>query len=112
MRGGLSGFRGSWTGCWETASSGSRSTAFRLAGGDVLLLYTDGATDARPRSANGDTSPLFGQDGLAAALAGYAGLDADGVIARLTGILAKHSGDWASDDTSLLALRVPPGTRP
>ena len=38
---------------------------FRLAGGDVLLLYTDGATDARPRSADGDTSPLFGQDGLA-----------------------------------------------
>jgi serine phosphatase RsbU (regulator of sigma subunit) len=85
---------------------------FRLAGGDVLLLYTDGATDARPRSADGDTSPLFGQDGLAAALAGCADLDAAGIIARLSGILAEHSGDWASDDTALLALRVPPGTRP
>jgi serine phosphatase RsbU (regulator of sigma subunit) len=85
---------------------------FRLAGGDVLLLYTDGATDARPRSADGDTSPLFGQDGLAAALAGCADLDAAGIIARLSGILAEHSGDWASDDTAPLALRVPPGTRP
>ena len=45
---------------------------------------------------------------LAAALAGCVGLDADGVIARLSGILAEHSGDWASDDTALLALRVPP----
>ena len=82
---------------------------FRLAGGDVLLLYTDGATDARPRSADGDTGPLFGQDGLAVALADCADLDAAGVIARLSGILTGHSGDWASDDTALIALRVPPG---
>ena len=81
---------------------------FRLAGGDVLLLYTDGATDARPRSAGGGTGSLFGQDALADALAGCAGLDADGVIARLSEILAEHSGDWAGDDTALLALRVPP----
>ena len=74
--------------------------------------FVSGATDARPRSADGDTSPLFGQDGLAAALAGCADLDAAGIIARLSGILAEHSGDWASDDTALLALRVPPGTRP
>jgi serine phosphatase RsbU (regulator of sigma subunit) len=85
---------------------------FRLAAGDVLLLYTDGATDARPHRVSGGTSPLFGQDALAAALAGCAGLDAAGIIARLSGILAEHSGDWASDDTALLALRVPPGTCP
>src|SRR5271165_4515541 len=83
---------------------------FRLAAGDVLLLYTDGATEARPRRVRGGTSLLFGQDALAAALAGCAGLDAAGVLARLSGILAEHSGDWASDDTALLALRVPPGT--
>ena len=83
---------------------------FRLAPGDVLLLYTDGATEARPRRVRGGTSLLFGQDALADALAGCAGLDAAGVLARLSGILAEHSGDWASDDTALLALRVPPGT--
>jgi Stage II sporulation protein E (SpoIIE)/GAF domain len=33
---------------------------FRLAAGDVLLLYTDGATDARPHRVSGGTSPLFG----------------------------------------------------
>lgn len=80
---------------------------FRLSAGDVLLLYTDGATEARPRRAPGGTSDLFGQDALAAALAGCAGLDAAGVITRLGEILARHSGGWASDDTALLALRAP-----
>lgn len=82
---------------------------FRLSVGDVLLLYTDGATDTRPRRAPGGTSVLFGPDALAAALAGCAGLDAAGVITRLGEILARHCGGWASDDTALLALRVPPG---
>jgi GAF domain-containing protein len=27
---------------------------------------------------------------------------------RLAQILARHTGDWASDDTALLVLRVPP----
>jgi serine phosphatase RsbU (regulator of sigma subunit) len=85
---------------------------FRLAAGDVMLLYTDGATDARPRRVSGGTSLLFGQDALSAALAGCAGLDAGGVVTRLSEILAGHSGDWASDDTALLALGVPRGTRP
>jgi len=51
---------------------------------------------------------LFGQDALAAALTRCAGLDAAVVITRLSEILARHSGGWASDDTALLALRVPP----
>jgi serine phosphatase RsbU (regulator of sigma subunit) len=86
-------------------------TRFRLSAGDVLLLYTDGATEARPRGAPGGTSDLFGQDALAAALAGCADLDAAGVITRLGEVLARHSGGWASDDTALLALRVPPAGR-
>lgn len=86
-------------------------TRFRLSPGDVLLLYTDGATEARPRRAPGGTSALFGQDALAAALAGCADLDAAGVITRLGEVLARHSGGWASDDTALLALRVPPAGR-
>ena len=82
---------------------------FRLAAGDVLLLYTAGATAARPRRPDGGTISLFGEDALATALARCDDLDAAGVVARLSEILAGHSGDWASDDTALLALRVPPG---
>jgi hypothetical protein len=43
--------------------------------------------------------------------AGRADLDVADLIARLSAILARHSGDWASDDTALLALRVPPSPR-
>ena len=82
---------------------------FRLAPGDTLLLYTDGATEARARAAPPDAAgPLFGEEALATALAGTHGLDAATTLSHLTQTLARHTSDWASDDTALLALRVPP----
>jgi serine phosphatase RsbU (regulator of sigma subunit) len=82
---------------------------FRLAPGDTVLLYTDGATEARARPASPAAGrPLFGEDALADALASTHGLDATATISRLSQILALHTGDWASDDTALLAIRVPP----
>ncbi|MBB0245646.1 SpoIIE family protein phosphatase, partial [Streptomyces alkaliphilus] len=86
---------------------------FRLAPGDTLLLYTDGATEARARrTGDSDARPLFGEEALAAALAGCEGLDAEGTVRRLGEVIAEHSGDWAGDDTALLALRVPPRPAP
>ncbi|GAB3116528.1 hypothetical protein GCM10027160_25800 [Streptomyces calidiresistens] len=83
---------------------------FRLAPGDTLLLYTDGATEARARR-TGDAGPpsLFGEAALAAALADCEGLDAEGIVRRLGEVIAEYSGGWAGDDTALLAVRVPPG---
>jgi serine phosphatase RsbU (regulator of sigma subunit) len=81
---------------------------FRLGPGDALLLYTDGATEARARPGTPGARPLFGDDSLAAALAGCDGLDATGIIDRVGRTVARYSGSWASDDTALLALRVPP----
>jgi serine phosphatase RsbU (regulator of sigma subunit) len=82
---------------------------FRLAPGDTLLLYTDGATEARERPGSPQAArPLFGEDALADALAGTHRLDAATTISHLSQILALHTGGWASDDTALLALRVPP----
>ncbi|MER5410620.1 GAF domain-containing SpoIIE family protein phosphatase [Streptomyces sp. NPDC002769] len=82
---------------------------FRLAAGDTLLLYTDGATEARPRAATpGGTRPLFDEADLAAALTATHGADATETVRHLGRVLADHTGGWASDDTALLALRVPP----
>jgi serine phosphatase RsbU (regulator of sigma subunit) len=80
---------------------------FRLRPGELLLLYTDGATEARLRPAAAGPRPLFGEDALAAALAECAGMHAQDVVARLGELISAHSGRWASDDTALLALRVP-----
>ncbi|WP_405779245.1 PP2C family protein-serine/threonine phosphatase [Streptomyces sp. NBC_00859] len=81
---------------------------FRLGPGDTLLLYTDGATEARPaRRAGSPQRAMFDERALAAALADCHGLDARGTVDRLGQVLAEHTGDWASDDTALLALRVP-----
>jgi serine phosphatase RsbU (regulator of sigma subunit) len=84
-------------------------TRFRLGPGDALLLYTDGATEARRGPEHADR-PLFGHDALRQALAQCRGLSAPAIVGRLGTTLAHHSGDWASDDTALLALRVPPGS--
>jgi serine phosphatase RsbU (regulator of sigma subunit) len=82
---------------------------FRLAPGDTLLLYTDGATEARARPASPEAvRAQFGEDALARTLTGTHGLDAAATVGSISQILATHTGDWASDDTALLALRVPP----
>lgn len=89
---------------------------FRLAPGDTLLLYTDGAPEARPRPiVPGGPRPVFGDQALATALAACHGMDAAGTVRHIGRVLAAHTGDWASDDTALLALRVrerPPAPAP
>jgi len=87
-------------------------TQFRLGPGDTLLLYTDGATEARAPRGSAAGRPLFGEDELAATLAGCHDLDAERTLSRLIRAIALHAGDWASDDTALLALRVPPSSLP
>lgn len=79
------------------------TTAFRLAPGSGLLLYTDGLTEARTRRGN-----LLGQGGLGAFLAGRRGVavSAAQVVAGLVALLEQMSGG-VRDDVALLALSVP-----
>ncbi|MEV7404109.1 GAF domain-containing SpoIIE family protein phosphatase [Streptomyces sp. NPDC091267] len=81
---------------------------FRLSPGDLLLLYTDGACEARSRHTVGAARPMFDEDALARSLADCHGMDAAATVNGITQILGSHHSGWASDDTALLALRVPP----
>lgn len=81
---------------------------FRLDPGDLLLLYTDGACEARPSHASKVARPMFDEDNLSAALAESHGLDAAATVERLARVLKSHHDGWTSDDIALLTVRVPP----
>jgi serine phosphatase RsbU (regulator of sigma subunit) len=72
---------------------------FALEAGDVLVLYTDGVTEARDEA--GD---LFGQDRLAALLARTAGSSAREVVDAVTGALREWT-ETPGDDVAVVALR-------
>jgi serine phosphatase RsbU (regulator of sigma subunit) len=81
---------------------------FRLASGDLLLLYTDGAVEARPAPASPEPrQPVFDEAALARTLADSHGMDAAATTNHITAALTARHGGWASDDTALLALRLP-----
>ena len=83
-------------------------TRFRLGPGDLLMLYTDGACEARPDPRGPDPDkPMFDEEALARALGDSHGLDAAATNEHLAAALAAHHGGWTSDDTALLTLRVP-----
>ena len=73
-----------------------------LVPGDVLLLYTDGTTEARdPRGA------FFGEDGLREAVMRESSPDKpyDGFVDRLLADLEGFTGQNLEDDVAMLALR-------
>ncbi len=74
-----------------------------LAQGDVLLLYTDGATEARRKDGE-----LFGEARLGAALASAAGREPKEILAQVRAALREWTGDAANDDdlTMVVVKRV------
>jgi PAS domain S-box-containing protein len=77
-------------------------TVTDLAPGVVVVLYTDGVTEARGRRGR------YGEDRLVALLAGSAGVDPGTIVRRVEeAVLDFQEGDQ-QDDVALLALRVRP----
>ncbi|MEU6093602.1 SpoIIE family protein phosphatase [Streptomyces sp. NPDC047079] len=74
---------------------------FELYPGDTLLCVTDGVTERRSGSRQFDDG-----DGLAAALAGCAGLSAQLVAERIRTLVHEFGGKPPEDDLALLVLRA------
>jgi serine phosphatase RsbU (regulator of sigma subunit) len=85
---------------------------FRLGPGDTLLLYTDGAIEARPPVTIAGAERLqFGEDALAGVLADCADMTAEDVVTHVGDAIVRHNLGRPDDDTALLALRVPSRSR-
>ncbi len=77
------------------------ATEHRLGPGDVLLLYTDGVTEA------GDRTRPFGDAGLAELLATLAGEPPDVVVDAVEQAVVDAQEGEPRDDIALLALALP-----
>ncbi|WP_315987256.1 GAF domain-containing SpoIIE family protein phosphatase [Actinomadura sp. HBU206391] len=73
-----------------------------LGPGDALLLYTDGATEARNPA--GD---MLKEKGLIGLLADTTSLDAQQMLDQLTTTLIDYTDGRADDDMAMLILRIP-----
>jgi sigma-B regulation protein RsbU (phosphoserine phosphatase) len=73
-----------------------------LESGDVVLLYTDGITEAR----GGDDADLFGQDRLMGVFHDAGDRPADLIHRLAEAVCAHEQGHDANDDQTLVAARV------
>ncbi|MDQ1446652.1 MAG: hypothetical protein QOI20_3116 [Acidimicrobiaceae bacterium] len=93
---------GTLLGCFEEVEI--EDVAVDLQPGDALVLYTDGVDEARDRGGR-----QLGPEGLAAVLAGAAGLSPDEVNARVHQAVAAYQadrGDVVADDVAVLTMRL------
>ncbi len=74
-------------------------TNVELAQDALLLMYTDGVTEARDRG-----GAEFGVESLARLLAGTTGINAEATVGTITESVLAHRGPTSRDDVALLAI--------
>lgn len=77
-----------------------RDGSIGLHGGDTLLLYTDGTTEARARDGR-----FFGEDGLRDVALREAAHGFEGLLDRVLAAVDDFTGNSLDDDVALVALR-------
>lgn len=94
----FSGSFGQLVGAFDTVDIGRGEATLRP--GDMMLLYTDGVTDAR----RGDD--LFGEERMLDALTDLPD-DLESTVALLADATRDFQGDHLADDIAIVGLRVP-----
>lgn len=92
--------QGTLLGMLSTASFQTVSVTLRP--GDVLLLYTDGAPEAR------GPGGMLGIEPISKVLADSVGLPAQAITERILQLVVEHLHGWPHDDIALLAVRCAP----
>jgi serine phosphatase RsbU (regulator of sigma subunit) len=96
---------GAWLGLVDDLGAVLQDTAVQLNVGDVMLLYTDGITEAWRKGATSgarDSRDMFGEDRLREIFGEAAGSSAANVKDRILDALLGYDCD---DDVTLLAIR-------
>ncbi len=90
---------GTWLGAVRNVSKHTKDSELTLHEGDIVLLYTDGVTEAR-----GEGGEQFGLERLTALLRSSSDLPMEALIERLYRAVADHAVEL-DDDVTLLAFR-------
>jgi sigma-B regulation protein RsbU (phosphoserine phosphatase) len=78
-----------------------RSATVDLAPGDLLVVYSDGITEARSQS-----QELFSWEGIAGSVAGHSHMSSEELLELIWSRVNDHAGDRENDDRTLLVLKV------
>jgi sigma-B regulation protein RsbU (phosphoserine phosphatase) len=97
------GYPGSFLGMAETAEISESATLLRP--GDMVVLYTDGVTEARQGGS------FFGEAGLAEVAGASAGRPAQAVADAIVAAALAFQRGPARDDIAVVVVKVPPLTR-
>lgn len=90
---------GTWLGAVRSVQKHTVDSTLWLSRGDIVLLYTDGVTEARARSGE-----QFGLDRLTALLENSSDLPIPALVERVYRAVEAHA-DQLDDDVTLLAFR-------